>query len=108
MGDEIGVQNSIVHFWNLHIHIFRKNLCSSAMPKVFEYLKMACDALQTQKQIYQLYQSTKSKKNEKVVKGAAPVKDKGKYYEISVFLHIYELLFLYDFVPYRSLSAIII
>jgi hypothetical protein len=77
MGDEVGTQNSIVHFWNLHIHIFRKNLCTTAMPKVFEYLKMACDALQTEKQLFQLYLSSSSKKNEKAVKGGVAPKDKG-------------------------------
>lgn len=68
MGDEIGIQNAIVHFWNLHIHIFRKNLCVHAVPKVYEFLRQACDALQSQSQIFTLYQSMNNKKGDKVVK----------------------------------------
>ena len=32
--DEVGVQNAFVHFWNLHLHIFRKGISGSAMIEV--------------------------------------------------------------------------
>jgi hypothetical protein len=34
LGDEIGIQNAAIHFWNLHVHAFRRGLYGHCMPEV--------------------------------------------------------------------------
>jgi hypothetical protein len=46
--DSIGVQNGLIYFWNLHLHIFRSSvLCAAAMDEVFEFLKAAVAVIET-------------------------------------------------------------
>jgi hypothetical protein len=39
--DDYSVQNGIVFFWNLHLHVFRRHLAAFAMPQLLEFLKLA-------------------------------------------------------------------
>ena len=41
------VLSGVIYFWNLHIHIFRKNYHKIALTEVFDFLKMAYDLLNT-------------------------------------------------------------
>ena len=39
--DEYGVQNGVIYFWNLHLHVFRNELFAHAMPEVLDFLTFA-------------------------------------------------------------------
>lgn len=47
INDEIGIQNAIIHFWNLHLHIFRRKLTSIAMLEVLDFLKISNQIIQS-------------------------------------------------------------
>jgi hypothetical protein len=46
INDIIAVQNVITYFWNMHIHIVRRNLYHLAIPEVFEFLKYAASGFE--------------------------------------------------------------
>ena len=72
LSDEVGLQNALVHFWNMHMHIFRRGLFGNCMSEVFDFLKTACDELTTQVAAHAAYQSALLG-----AKGVPPVKGKG-------------------------------
>lgn len=43
--DAIAVQNVLIYFWNMHLHIFRGNLYALAMQEVHDFLHAAAEAL---------------------------------------------------------------
>jgi len=43
--DEYGVQNGVIYFWNLHLHLFRNGLFAQALPELVEFLSKAMAAL---------------------------------------------------------------
>ena len=45
VNDEYGYQNGATYFWNLHIHIFRKNLYMSLLPQVVEMLLLISSSI---------------------------------------------------------------
>ena len=47
INDEIGIQNAVIHFWNLHLHIFRNKSSSIAIPEVLEFLKASSQIIQS-------------------------------------------------------------
>ena len=47
VNDEYGYQNGATYFWNLHIHIFRKNLYMSLLPQVVEMLLLISSSMET-------------------------------------------------------------
>jgi hypothetical protein len=47
INDQYGVQNAIIYFWNLHIHIFRKKLYSQSTDEIFEFVRICCDAIES-------------------------------------------------------------
>jgi hypothetical protein len=46
MKDQYGVQNAIIYFWNLHIHVSRKNLYNQAIPELLTFLQAAMEAIE--------------------------------------------------------------
>jgi hypothetical protein len=46
MKDQYGIQNAIIYFWNLHIHITRKNLYDQAIPELLNFIQAAIDAVE--------------------------------------------------------------
>ena len=45
--DEYGYQNGAIYFWNLHIHIFRKNVYMSLLPEAVEMLLLISSSMET-------------------------------------------------------------
>lgn len=43
--DDYSIQNGIVFFWNLHLHVFRRDLFGAAMPEMLDFLKLAHSTL---------------------------------------------------------------
>lgn len=43
--DDYSIQNGIVFFWNLHLHVFRRSLGHVALPEMLEFLKLAHETL---------------------------------------------------------------
>ena len=80
LSDEFGIQNAIIHYWNLHMHIFRRGLYVLCLPEVFEFLKLACDSLVNQTSIYTQYQvqGGVGGAGAAVAKSAPPAKGAGK------------------------------